>query len=139
MANIARRGRAGRADALRDVREIAENKYSIWSWIATVDHKRIGVLYGITAFIFFLVGGVLALLDDFVPSAGDSFTIFTASTLSGQFANASDYVEFSGGRFDVIYSPTSVTLTNFSTVPEPAAVTSLAMTAPLLLRRRRRR
>ncbi len=34
----------------------------VWSWITTVDHKRIGVLYGVTAFIFFLVGGLEALL-----------------------------------------------------------------------------
>ena len=33
----------------------------IWSWITTVDHKRIGVLYGVTAFLFFLLGGVEAL------------------------------------------------------------------------------
>ncbi|MDQ3388066.1 MAG: cytochrome c oxidase subunit I, partial [Gemmatimonadota bacterium] len=34
----------------------------IWSWITTVDHKRIGILYGITSFLFFLVGGIEALL-----------------------------------------------------------------------------
>jgi cytochrome c oxidase subunit I len=34
----------------------------IWSWITTVDHKRIGILYGTTAFIFFLIGGLEALL-----------------------------------------------------------------------------
>ena len=34
----------------------------IWSWIGTVDHKRIGTLYGVTAFIWFLVGGIEALL-----------------------------------------------------------------------------
>ncbi|MYA20453.1 MAG: cytochrome ubiquinol oxidase subunit I, partial [Chloroflexi bacterium] len=33
----------------------------VWSWLTTVDHKRIGVLYGVTAFIFFLIGGVEAL------------------------------------------------------------------------------
>jgi cytochrome c oxidase subunit 1 len=32
------------------------------SWITTVDHKRIGILYLYSAFIFFLVGGVEALL-----------------------------------------------------------------------------
>ena len=32
----------------------------IWSWVYTVDHKRIGVLYGITAFMVFLVAGVEA-------------------------------------------------------------------------------
>jgi cytochrome c oxidase subunit 1 len=34
----------------------------VWSWITTVDHKRIGILYGVTAFIMFLVGGVEALI-----------------------------------------------------------------------------
>ena len=34
----------------------------IWSWIATVDHKRIGIMYGVTSFFFFLVGGLEALL-----------------------------------------------------------------------------
>jgi cytochrome c oxidase subunit 1 len=33
-----------------------------WSWVTTVDHKRIGILYGITAFAFFLIGGSEALL-----------------------------------------------------------------------------
>ena len=27
----------------------------LWSWITTVDHKRIGILYGATAFFFFLL------------------------------------------------------------------------------------
>ena len=34
----------------------------VWSWITTIDHKRIGILYGVTAFILFLIGGVEALL-----------------------------------------------------------------------------
>ena len=34
----------------------------IWSWITTIDHKRIGILYGVTAFILFLTGGIEALL-----------------------------------------------------------------------------
>src|SRR5215204_4196423 len=32
------------------------------SWLTTVDHKRIGILYGCTAFIFFLVGGLEAIM-----------------------------------------------------------------------------
>jgi len=32
------------------------------SWLTTVDHKKIGILYGVTAFLFFLVGGIEALL-----------------------------------------------------------------------------
>ncbi len=34
----------------------------VWSWLTTVDHKRIGILYGVSAFVFFLMGGVEALL-----------------------------------------------------------------------------
>jgi cytochrome c oxidase subunit 1 len=37
-------------------------KTGVWSWLTTVDHKRIGILYGATAFFFFLLGGVEALL-----------------------------------------------------------------------------
>jgi cytochrome c oxidase subunit I len=33
-----------------------------WSWAYTLDHKRIGVLYLCTTLLFFLVGGVFALL-----------------------------------------------------------------------------
>ena len=32
------------------------------SWVATVDHKRIGILYIATSLVFFLAGGVMALL-----------------------------------------------------------------------------
>src|SRR5947208_6339670 len=32
------------------------------SWLTTVDHKRIGLLYGCTAFCFFLLGGIEALM-----------------------------------------------------------------------------
>ena len=32
----------------------------VWNWITTIDHKRIGILYGVTAFIMFITGGVEA-------------------------------------------------------------------------------
>ena len=40
------------------------NEYvsGIWGWITTLDHKRIRTLYGVTAFLWFLVGGIEALL-----------------------------------------------------------------------------
>ncbi|MES2524969.1 MAG: cytochrome c oxidase subunit I [Gemmatimonadota bacterium] len=41
----------------------AKTEYSnsgIWSWLTTVDHKRIGVLYLVSALIFFIVGGLEA-------------------------------------------------------------------------------
>ena len=33
-----------------------------WSWITTIDHKRIGTLYLVTAIFFFVVGGIEATL-----------------------------------------------------------------------------
>ncbi len=32
------------------------------SWMFTVDHKKLGIMYGVSAFAFFLVGGIEALL-----------------------------------------------------------------------------
>ena len=33
----------------------------LWSWLSTLDHKRIGILYFITVMTFFLAGGLFAL------------------------------------------------------------------------------
>ncbi len=33
-----------------------------WGWVTTTDHKRIGILYGYSAFFGFLIGGIEALL-----------------------------------------------------------------------------
>jgi cytochrome c oxidase subunit I len=35
---------------------------TVLSWLTTVDHKRIGILYGVSAFAFFLLGGIEALV-----------------------------------------------------------------------------
>jgi len=34
----------------------------VWGWITTTDHKKIGILYGSSAIVFFVVGGIEALL-----------------------------------------------------------------------------
>jgi len=34
----------------------------LWSWLTTLDHKRIGVMYFVSVMFFFLVGGIMALL-----------------------------------------------------------------------------
>ncbi|MFQ5568828.1 MAG: cytochrome c oxidase subunit I [Rhodothermales bacterium] len=34
----------------------------LWSWLTTIDHKRIGVMYAVAIATFFLVGGLLAML-----------------------------------------------------------------------------
>src|SRR5688572_1877248 len=46
----------------RVLRRPAEAPTGLWSWLTTVDHKRIGILYGVSAFIYFLIGGVDALV-----------------------------------------------------------------------------
>lgn len=37
-------------------------KTGLWSWLATVDHKRIGIMYLFTITLFFFVAGVAALI-----------------------------------------------------------------------------
>src|SRR5688572_1067929 len=32
------------------------------SWVSTVDHKKIGIMYGAAAMVFFIIGGIEALL-----------------------------------------------------------------------------
>ncbi len=34
----------------------------LWSWLSTLDHKRIGLMYLFTTLTFFLIGGIFALL-----------------------------------------------------------------------------
>ncbi len=41
---------------------IAWERGRVMSWVTTTDHKRIGILYVSTSLVFFLLGGVLALL-----------------------------------------------------------------------------
>src|SRR5438552_19045253 len=42
---------------------IAEPAYrGLWSWLTTVDHKRIGILYGVSAGTFLVIGGLEALV-----------------------------------------------------------------------------
>jgi cytochrome c oxidase subunit 1/cytochrome c oxidase subunit I+III len=40
----------------------AVEDHSAFSWVATVDHKRIGILYLVTSLVFFAIGGVEALV-----------------------------------------------------------------------------
>jgi cytochrome c oxidase subunit 1 len=37
------------------------SRSSVYAWITTTDHKKIGILYVINSFIFFFIGGLLAL------------------------------------------------------------------------------
>src|SRR5437899_2034312 len=64
---------------------LAEPAYrGLWSWFTTVDHKRIGILYGVSAGTFFVIGGLEALvirLQLWVPNN----TLVTAQTFNSLF------------------------------------------------------
>ncbi|MEW8979240.1 MAG: cytochrome c oxidase subunit I [Symbiobacterium sp.] len=55
-----------------------------WSWVATVDHKRIGILYGVTGFFFFLVGGIEAWIMR-LQLARPGLEVVTAKTFNALF------------------------------------------------------
>ena len=53
-------------------------------WLTTVDHKRIGVLYGVSAFMFFLLGGLEAMVLR-VQLASPNSTIVDPETFNQLF------------------------------------------------------
>src|SRR5262249_50650508 len=65
---------ASRADTMSTVR----------SWLTTVDHKRIGILYGASAFAFFLLGGIEALVIRLQLAVPDN-TLVSAHTYNELF------------------------------------------------------
>ena len=56
---------------------------SVKSWLLTLDHKRIGILYLVTISIFFLIGGLMALLFrlELLTPEGDLFDADTYNKL----------------------------------------------------------
>ncbi|MGH3249670.1 MAG: cytochrome c oxidase subunit I, partial [Trebonia sp.] len=51
------------SEEIRGIRPELPRRRAAWvDWLTTTDHKKIGTMYMITAFCFFLVGGVLALV-----------------------------------------------------------------------------
>src|SRR5215210_7165574 len=56
----------------------------IWSWITTVDHKRIGVLYLVTSLFFFIVGGTEAAIMR-VQLAGPNMGVVSAELYNQLF------------------------------------------------------
>jgi cytochrome c oxidase subunit 1 len=54
------------------------------SWVFTVDHKKLGIMYGVVALFFFLVGGVEALLIRLQLAAPDN-TVLNADLYNQMF------------------------------------------------------
>src|SRR2546426_9965434 len=91
MGEESGRAQAGRQDAgaRADRRPSARRRRvsgepQVMSWLTTVDHKRIGVLYGVTAFAFFLIGGIEALLIR-LQLARPLNTVMSAETFNSLF------------------------------------------------------
>jgi len=56
----------------------------LWNWLTTIDHKKIGILYGVTAFIMFITGGIEATLMR-IQLAGPEQDIVSAGTYNQLF------------------------------------------------------
>jgi cytochrome c oxidase subunit 1 len=52
---------AARAEAQPQPYRADWKRGRVASWLTTVDHKRIGILYVVTSLFFFLLGGLLSL------------------------------------------------------------------------------
>jgi autotransporter-associated beta strand protein len=89
---------------------------------ATTQLQLVGTLQGVTYDTLPVtgaaaLGGTLKVsLASFTPSAGQSFTLLTASSVSGTFA-VEQLPSVAGVSFDVVYSPTSVVLSALPGVP----------------------
>ena len=71
------------ADQVVSAEQFAYPK-GIWSWLTTVDHKRIGILYLFSSLGFFLVGGIEALLIR-IQLAGPNNDFVSADTYNQLF------------------------------------------------------
>ncbi len=99
-------------EAMRRLRADAESYQGIWSWLTTVDHKRIGIMYGVTAFAFFLLGGVEALLIR-----------LQLTTANGEVLNADQY-----NRLFTMHGTTMIVL-----VVMPLSAAFFNLLVPLLI------
>jgi cytochrome c oxidase subunit I len=55
-----------------------------WSWFTTVDHKKIGIMYAVTALVFLVLGGVEALLIR-IQLAGPDGSLLSAAQYNQLF------------------------------------------------------
>ena len=78
----------------------------VWGWITTVDHKRIGMLYGVTALVFFIVGGIEALLIR-LQLAGPNLEVLGAEAYNQLFTMHGFTMVF------LVIMPTAAAFTNY--------------------------
>ena len=63
---------------------VEERRSALVEWLTTTDHKKIGILYLVTTFIFFLIGGLEALLVR-AQLAGPDQKLLTAAQYNEMF------------------------------------------------------
>ncbi|OFW67759.1 MAG: cytochrome c oxidase subunit I [Actinobacteria bacterium RBG_16_68_21] len=78
----------------------------VWSWMTTTDHKRIGLLYGVSSLLFFLVGGVEALLIRLQLAAADG-TVLSADAYNQMFTMHATTMVF------LVIMPAAAAFTNY--------------------------
>ena len=66
------------------LRRPVESTKGFLSWVTTVDHKRLGIMYGCTSMFWFLVGGIEALFIRLQLAAPNS-SVVGAVTYNGLF------------------------------------------------------
>ncbi|MFZ8821655.1 MAG: cbb3-type cytochrome c oxidase subunit I, partial [Ilumatobacteraceae bacterium] len=54
------------------------------SWLFTIDHKKLGIMYGVVAMFFFVVGGIEAMLIR-LQLAGPNGTVLSADKYNQMF------------------------------------------------------
>jgi cytochrome c oxidase subunit 1 len=77
-----------------------------WGWVTTIDHKRVGILYGTTALFFFLIGGFEALLIR-VQLAQPNGSLLSADAYNQVFTMHGTTMVF------LVIMPLSVAFSNF--------------------------
>ncbi len=78
----------------------------VWSWLTTTDHKRIGLLYGVSSLFFFLVGGVEALLIRLQLAQPDG-TVLSADAYNQMFTMHATTMVF------LVIMPAAAAFTNY--------------------------
>ena len=68
----------------QDVELTSTGPKGIWAWVTTVDHKRIGLLYAVSAALFFLIAGIEAMLIR-LQLAGPNGEVLSASAYNQLF------------------------------------------------------
>src|ERR1700687_2228404 len=77
-----------------------------WGWVTTIDHKRVGILYGTPALFFFLIGGFEALLIR-VQLAQPNGSLLSADAYNQVFTMHGTTMVF------LVIMPLSVAFSNF--------------------------